>query len=92
MEDHHNQTGSLDYQTSATESPEQDPEVLENDALERRVKMMQKLVLLVMLDRMTVKRLQGGDVMDKHEENARMLDPDRFKIAKDMSVTCLVVQ
>ena len=23
--------------------------------------------------------------MDKREENARMLDPDRFKIAKDMS-------
>ena len=41
MEDYHNQTGALDYQTSATERPEEDPQDLENDALERRVKMIQ---------------------------------------------------
>lgn len=42
MEDYANQTGSVDYQTSSTERPEQDPEDLENDALERRVKMIQR--------------------------------------------------
>ena len=42
MEDYPNQTGALDYQTSATERPEQDPEDLENDALDRRVKMIQR--------------------------------------------------
>lgn len=41
MEDYANQTGSVDYQTSATERPEEDPEDLENDALERRVRMIQ---------------------------------------------------
>ena len=41
MEDYANQTGALDYETSATERPEEDPEDLENDALERRVKMIQ---------------------------------------------------
>jgi hypothetical protein len=41
MEDYANQTGALDYQTSATERPEDDPQDLENDALERRVKMIQ---------------------------------------------------
>ena len=42
MEDYSNQTGALDYQTSSTERPEQDPEDLENDALDRRVKMIQR--------------------------------------------------
>ena len=42
MEDYSNQTGALDYQTSATERHEEDPEDLENDALDRRVKMIQK--------------------------------------------------
>ena len=42
MEDYSNQTGALDYQTSATERPEEDPEDLENDALDRRVKMIQR--------------------------------------------------
>lgn len=41
MEDYTNQTGALDYQTSATERPEDDPEDLENDALDRRVRMIQ---------------------------------------------------
>ncbi len=42
MEDYSNQTGALDYQTSATERPEEGPEDLENDALDRRVKMIQR--------------------------------------------------
>ena len=42
MEDYANQTGAADYQTSATERPEEDPEDLENDALERRVKMIER--------------------------------------------------
>ena len=42
MEDYPNQTGALDYQTSATERPEQDPEDLESDALDRRVKLIQR--------------------------------------------------
>ena len=41
MEDYANQTGSLDYESSMTERPEEDPVDMENDALERRVKMIQ---------------------------------------------------
>ena len=41
MEDYSNQTGSLDYESSMTERPEEDPVDMENDALERRVKMIQ---------------------------------------------------
>ena len=40
-EDYPNQTGAVDYATSMTERPEEDPVDMENDALERRVKMIQ---------------------------------------------------
>jgi len=42
MEDLPNQTGSVDTEVSSTNVPQQDPEVMETDALERRLSMMAK--------------------------------------------------
>lgn len=42
MEDLPNQTGSVDTEVSSTNVPQQDPEVMETDALERRLTMMAK--------------------------------------------------
>jgi len=42
LEDSKNQSGSLEYETSATESPQADPEDLETDALDRRMAMISK--------------------------------------------------
>jgi len=42
LEDYKNQSGSLEYETSATESPQADPEDLETDALDRRMAMISK--------------------------------------------------
>jgi len=42
MEDLPNQTGSVDTQVSSTNVPQQDPETMETDALERRLTMMAK--------------------------------------------------
>ena len=40
LEDYQNQTGSIDYGTSATDTPTKDPEELETDALDRRMNMI----------------------------------------------------
>jgi hypothetical protein len=42
MEDLPNQTGSVDTEVSSTNVPQQDPETMETDALERRLTMMAK--------------------------------------------------
>jgi hypothetical protein len=42
LEDYPNQTGSIDYGTSATDSPSSDPEDMESDALDRRMNMYAK--------------------------------------------------
>ena len=42
MEDLANQTGSVDTEVSSTNVPQQDPEEMETDALERRLSMMAK--------------------------------------------------
>ena len=42
MEDLPNQTGSVDTEVSSTNVPQQDPETMETDALERRLSMMAK--------------------------------------------------
>ena len=42
MEDLPNQTGSVDTEVSSTNVPQQDPERMETDALERRLSMMAK--------------------------------------------------
>lgn len=42
LEDYVNQSGSIDYQTSSTERPQEDPEMLESDALDRRMQMYAK--------------------------------------------------
>lgn len=42
MEDLPNQTGSVDTEVSSTNVPQQDPEAMETDALERRLSMMAK--------------------------------------------------
>ena len=42
MEDLPNQTGSVDTEASSTNVPQQDPDVMETDALERRLSMMAK--------------------------------------------------
>ena len=42
LEDYVNQSGSADYQTSSTERPQEDPEMLESDALDRRMQMYAK--------------------------------------------------
>ena len=42
MEDLPNQTGSVDTEASSTNVPQQDPERMETDALERRLSMMAK--------------------------------------------------
>ena len=42
MEDLPNQTGSVDTEASSTNIPQQDPETMETDALERRLSMMAK--------------------------------------------------
>lgn len=42
MEDLPNQTGSVDTEVSSTNVPQQDPEEMETDALERRLSMMAK--------------------------------------------------
>ena len=42
LEDYKNQSGSIDHQTSSTESPQADPEELETDALDRRMNMIAK--------------------------------------------------
>ena len=42
MEDLPNQTGSVDTEASSTNVPQQDPETMETDALERRLSMMAK--------------------------------------------------
>jgi len=42
MEDLPNQTGSVDTEVSSTNVPQQDPEEMETDALERRLDMMAK--------------------------------------------------
>jgi outer membrane scaffolding protein for murein synthesis (MipA/OmpV family) len=42
MEDYLNQTGSVDTEVSSTNVPQQDPEVMETDALDRRLSMMAK--------------------------------------------------
>jgi hypothetical protein len=42
LEDYANQTGSIDYGTSATDTPTKDPEDLETDALDRRMAMISK--------------------------------------------------
>ena len=42
MEDLPNQTGSVDTEVSSTNVPQQDPDAMETDALERRLSMMAK--------------------------------------------------
>ena len=42
MEDLPNQTGSVETEVSSTNVPQQDPETMETDALERRLTMMAK--------------------------------------------------
>ncbi len=42
LEDYPNQTGSIDYGTSATDRPTSDPEDMESDALDRRMNMYAK--------------------------------------------------
>ena len=42
MEDLPNQTGSVDTEASSTNVPQQDPDAMETDALERRLSMMAK--------------------------------------------------
>lgn len=42
LEDYPNQTGSVDTEVSSTNVPQQDPETMETDALERRLTMMAK--------------------------------------------------
>ena len=42
LEDYTNQSGSLDHETSSTERPQEDPEMLESDALDRRMQMYAK--------------------------------------------------
>jgi len=42
LEDYPNQSGSIDYGTSATDLPSTDPEDMESDALDRRMEMYAK--------------------------------------------------